>query len=266
MKKSKISRAFASFDGVCPFKCLHCYTYTKDFNSKGQTNISNIIEKLEKETFDIIYISGYKENFYPSNEGIDLIESIYERFNCHILFTTRNVFSKEEIQRLSQINKNMNKSKKLLFACVSISAGNSYRKIEPKELIKSPEERVMFLKKLFDEGIITILTLRPVFPDGYIPTKEYLDIINLMENNCDAIISSGIVVNEHILQQLKDFPENYNYAQKPIMNCLQQDNLLVKYVDVSTELENIKGKSYECNIPFFSESMDAVEYFIEKYT
>ena len=86
------------------------------------------------------------QNFIEVKKGIDLIEAIYAEFKCNILFTTRNVFSYDDIVKLSNINKTMKKDFKYLFACVSISAYNSYKKLESCNLIPSPQKRIDFIK------------------------------------------------------------------------------------------------------------------------
>ncbi len=252
-------REFASFGGKCPFKCNHCYTFIDDFSTKENYSINDIIKDLKSHNkFDIVYISGFKENFINVEIGIELIEKIYDTFKCNILFTTRNIFTYKNIKKLSNINRTMQKDNKYLFACVSISAYNSYKKLEPCELIPSPQKRINFIKHLYMENIITFLTLRPICPNCFIPTREYLEVIKQTCNYCNGVISSGIVVNSQILNQLKGFPKEFIYKKKNLMDCLNQENIIMKYVDVDNELFKIKEYCYKNKIPFFSESKLAI--------
>ena len=261
-----VKREFASYNFECPYKCNHCYTFSNGFKFSQFSKLEDIISSLEYKDFNTIYISGYTENFFIPSKGIDLIERIYNRFKCNMLFTTRNVFSEYDILRLSKINKKMKKNKNLLIACVSISAWESYEKLEPNPLIPTPQKRSDFLKELHNNGIISILTIRPVCPSEYIPTNEYLEILKRTYSYCDAVISSGIVVNADIRKRLVDFPSSVAATTKPIMDCLQQQNLIVDYVDTSKELNKIFNLCDELNIVHFSSSIPAIEYIYTLYT
>lgn len=257
-----IKREFASFGGKCPFKCNHCYTFINNFSTYKANSIPNIINELVSKDFNIIYISGFNENFVSPQIGIKLIEELYNHFKCHILFTTRNTFDNDCLKKITEINKMMLKDGKRLFACVSISAYNSYKKLEPCNVIPTPNQRIEFIKKMFGNKIITFLTIRPVCPKEFIPTNEYIDIIKDIGQMCSGIISSGIVLNKDIINKLDGFPKNYSYVEKPIMSCLKQDNLLVKYVNVEEELNSIQLKCKQSQIPFFSGSIEAIQSYL----
>jgi|GEM_PF-2773276 len=263
--RNNIKRVFASFKGTCPFQCLHCYTFNSEFQyDKCGNNIDTIVKKLEDKDFNIIYVSGYTENFFIPSRGIELLEALYIKYKCNILFTTRNIFNSENINRISELNKKMKMNGNLLFACISISAYNSYKKLEPNIVIPTPDERINFMETLKKHDILTILTLRPVCPNEYINTEEYLNIIDKSKNYCDAIISSSIIVDDTIMKNLKEFPKNIKYIEKPIMNCLKQKNLNMKYLDLKKELLKIKNYSVKNNIPFFKKSIPAIDYFLKK--
>jgi len=256
---SEKNRVFVSFGGKCSFQCLHCYTFSQNFQTENFYSIKDIISNLqEKKQFDIIYVSGYKENFENPNEGLDLVEELFAVFNCHILFTTRNVFSKEQIIRVSNLNRLMKESNKFLFACVSISAYNSYKKIEPNNKIPSPEKRIEFLKQLYENDIITFLTLRPVYPTLFIQTKEYLEIIEKTYNFCDAIIASGIRIDDYIKDRLKTFPKNY-MAKLEKWHCF--NDMPIEEVNVKSELSEIETFCKDRNVLIFEASIPAMNHF-----
>ncbi len=255
----EIIREFASFGGACQYKCNHCYTFINDFITRNENTITDIIKKLDGRYFNFIYVSGYNENFIVPSKGIHLLEELYNRYKCHILFTTRNIFDEENIKRITELNNMMTANEHRLFACVSISAYNSYKKLEPNRMIPAPEKRIEFIKKLHINNLKTFLTIRPICPNSYIPTTEYCRIIEQVGNNCRGVISSGIVVNKEILKRLVGFTNNYTYQKKPIMKCLEQKNLYVEYVNVDDELQTIQKKCEEYGIHFYSESITAVK-------
>ncbi len=253
-------RQFVSFTGKCPYQCNHCYTFCSGYDSYDSGNsIQEIIESLHQEEFDIVYVSGHKENFVNPDKGIELCETIFENYNSDILITTRNIFESKHLDRLKYLNDKMKKKNKDLYFCASIPAFQSYKKLEPNSIIPSPEQRIDNLKRVFDIGIYTILTLRPLCPDSYIPIKEILDIIELCKNHTSAVLSSGIVLDNEIIHKLKGFPTNFISEEKPLMPCLK-NNLSMRYVNVNSELKIIKEKCLEYKLPFFVHSLPAIEY------
>ena len=258
-KLAEENRVFVSFGGKCPFQCLHCYTFSQNFLAEGFLSIKDIIDSLKRKSdFEIIYVSGYKENFENPNDGLELVEALFAEFKCHILFTTRNAFSEEQVLRVSALTKLMKKSGKFLFACVSISALHSHKKIEPNKKIPNPEKRIEFLKQLRENEIITFLTLRPIYPNSFIPTQEYLEILEKSYKFCNAVVASGICVDRYIIDRLKTFPQDY-VAKSEVWAYFDME---VREVDVSLELSEIEAFCKEKNIPVFRKSIPAINYHL----
>jgi DNA repair photolyase len=242
---------------------LHCYTFSSKFAgiNSNDLSIDGIIDNIRREgkKINIIYVSGYRENFEIPSKGLSLVEQLFDEFNCDILFTTRNVFEHNDIIRISNLNKRMKDAGKLLFACVSISAYQSYKKMEPNNKIPTPEQRINFVRELYQENIITILTLRPVAPDSFIPTQEYLDVLEQLYNSCSAVISSGIYIDEDIQKRLK-LPQ-YDCDEEN-WRCFNE--MLMQKLKVETELKKIENACKAKKLPFFRESLPSVNFFYNK--
>lgn len=253
-------RQFVSFAGKCPYQCNHCYTFCKGYNSYDSGNgIKEIIQRLQNEDFQIAYISGHRENFVDPDEGIELCEQIFEKYNSDILITTRSIFSQKQLGKINILNKKMKEKNKDLFFCASIPALQSYKKLEPNLIIPSPDQRIKNLKNIYNLGIYTVLTLRPLCPSIYIPIKEVTDIIEMCKQHTSVVLSSGIVVDNEILHKLVGFPKNFNSQAKNLMSCLK-NNISMQYVNVDGELEKIKEKCKEYGLPFFDHSLPAIKY------
>lgn len=260
---SNYKRQFVSFTGKCPYQCNHCYTFCTGYDSYDSgKNVKEIVKRLKNEEFDIVYISGHKENFVNPDEGIELSEQIFRKYNSDIMITTRNIFSQEQLEKINILNKKMKEKNKDLFFCASIPALQSYKKLEPNSIIPSPVQRIENLKKIYNLGIYTILTLRPLCPDAYIPIEEIIDIIELCKQHTSVVLSSGIVVDDEILRKLVGFPKDFVSQEKPLMPCLK-NNISMIYVDVNEELKKIKEKCKECELVFFEHSLPAIEYLKE---
>ena len=252
-------REFASFSGKCPYACLHCYTFTPNYQTMGEDNITKIVNRLDGKNPDVIYISGHKENFFNPDQGLELSEKLFEAYHCDILMTTRNVFHKEAVSRLSKLNSRMRNEGKNLFFCISIPALESYKKLESNPIIPTPQQRIEFLSEVYASGIDTFLTVKPLCPNEFIPIEEALEIIDRCKDYSTVVLSSGIVVDNHILKRLKGFPIEYKSEQAPLMKCLEND-ISVQYVEVSKELSQIEALCSEYKLPFFQHSMPAIQY------
>lgn len=257
-------RQFVSFTGKCPYACNHCYTFCNGYNTYNSGgSVKEIVNNLRSEQFDIVYISGHKENFVDADQGIELCEELFYNFHTDLMITTRSVFTKEQLTRLEKLNALMKAEQKMLFFCASIPALESYYKLESNPQIPTPYLRIENLKSVYDRGILTFLTLRPLCPDSYIPTKEIISIIDLCKNHTSIVLSSGIVVNAEILNKLHGFPEAFESQDRPLMPCLKND-LSMKYVNVEKELDFIKRKCLELKLPFFEHSLPAI-FFLKEH-
>lgn len=263
-------REFVSFGGKCPYKCKHCYTFIPGYKYDAEENADSLIQPLTTiPHVDIVYVSGHKECFVNPDEGISLCEKIYSTAPCDILFTTRNCFSTSHIDRLSKLNKIMRQAGHFLFGCISIPALYSYTKIERPSLVPSPEDRMNTLKALYDKGIITLLTIRPLFHNCFIPITEPIEIIDRCASFSNAVLSSGLVTSSYISKAL-NYPANQKMKNKrEIMKCLNQQDIIVEYCDVSGELSVLERCCSEKAIPLFCEkttsdaesiSLEAVDY------
>ena len=88
----------------------------------------------------------------------------------------------------------MNNEGKDLFFCISIPALESYKKLESNPAIPTPYQRMKFLSEVYNQGIDTFLTIKPLCPTEYIPIDEALKIIEECKNYSTVVLSSGIVV------------------------------------------------------------------------
>ena len=253
-------RQFMSFGGKCPFGCHHCYTFSREYRHEAPASIKDMVEALSDKDFNIIYVSGHRENFVSPEDGLSLCEAVFERYNVDILLTTRAVFEDAHYSRLKRLFNTMQSYGRDLFVCSSIPATASYKKLEPNPLVRSPNDRMDFLKHVFDMGIFTILTIRPLCPSEFIPIDEPLEIVDKCHTFSSAILSSGIVVEETILERLGTFPNFKSDGKQELMNCLENKKLLVEYVNVEKEWAIIRERCSSYGKELFKLSLSAVEF------
>ena len=244
----------------CPYSCAFCYVKS-GFNKYPNFNIDEIISylKTNRKKYNIIYISGDTDSFAPprTSKAIELLEKISKSIDVDITFTTRTVFKTEDIKRLKNISDYMKTKNYKLIASISISRLYSSEFIEPKP-IPEPEERIELIKKLKENGIYTMLAVRPFLP--IIDSKEYIEIIKRCKNYVDAVLGEIWYADEKLINdvcksididkipfvdKIMDFDTN-----KKVWKCFEAQNI-VKEVDKYCNHNNIK---------FYMRSYPAIEY------
>ena len=244
----------------CPYSCAFCYVKS-GFNKYPNFNIDEIISylKTNRKKYNIIYISGDTDSFAPprTSKAIELLEKISKSIDVDITFTTRTVFKNEDIKKLKNINDYMKMKNYKLIASISISRLNSSEFIEPKPIPK-PEERIELIKRLKENGIYTMLAVRPFLP--IIDSKEYIEIIKRCKNYVDAVLGEIWYADEELINdvcksididkipfvdKIMDFDTN-----KKVWKCFEAQNI-VKEVDKYCNQNNIK---------FYMRSYPAIEY------
>lgn len=257
------TRVIIGFDGTCPYDCKHCYVQGLDRGDKRRS-INELIGSIEDEQFDIIYLSQKYENFFCEQAGFELSKSLYEKYRKDIYIITRCELSEDTITKLSELNTQMLENGHHLMIGVSFCAYQSYRKSE-SEMCPEPERRINCLRNLHNKGIATILLLRPIFPDKFIPVKEVQGIIYNAADYCDCIISSGLIASPKIMDRLGIDYEHTKFLEKGDSSYLDDiDDEEFSFLDVEDEIEVIKETAETVGKPFFRHSMLALNYICGK--
>ena len=258
MESKYNNRVFISYDMACPMKCKHCYTYELKQRRK-QRNVDELVESLADECFDIIYMSKSYENFYDEKKGLLLCEALWQRFHKDIFIITRRLLSNTIIEELAQLNREMRLKGNGLYLGVSASATKSGAFLESQEFCPTAMDRLYNLERAKALEIKTVLLLRPIFPDNIISVEEPLQLIEKSKDFVDAIISSGLIVTDKILNSLNLKQSNMKYLENgdsDYLADLESDS--IRYVDVHNEIQKVKECCQNNKLPFFEHSMPAL--------
>lgn len=253
------NREIISFGGTCPFDCKHCFGC--EIHESKEQEIDEVVESLKNSNFDVLYISQNKENLINPYECIELCEKLYDEYCCDIFITTRCVLNDDEINQFLNLSKKMKESNKNLTICVSIPALNSYSKTENKNAVPTPTERIEFLSKIKDSEIYSMVTIRPLFPNSFIPQDEIFQLVDQCNGKVDCILTGGLMVTDKILKRLGVEKSDFNYLPYGDSEYLKGIDVDFLTVDVVEEMKNLKEYCNKKNILFFAHSMDALNYF-----
>lgn len=247
----------------CTYSCKFCYV-NAGFIKYSKLEIQEIYSWLQRErnSYNIIYISGDTDSFAPprTEDALVLLQKLTE-LNVDILFTTRYVFSKSELQILKSILSKQNNNGKLLFACTSITQINTPF-IEPKP-IPIPNERIEQLKHFKEIGLVTVLAMRPFLP--IIPFEDYQRLIDLTKLYIDFILGEVWYMDKDgVLEKILfgNKTPNFPFVEKEMDF---DDNLkLWKVWEGKKITKKILNKCKKENIPFFMRSKPAIEWYRNK--
>ncbi len=257
----KISqRAFVSFDELCPYQCKHCYTY--GIKRKKIRTPEEIVDSISNDEFDIIYVSQKNDNFSNPLKGLKLCRLLFEKYNSNLFIITRNVFNNDEFKELEKLKADIQNANKQIFIAVSLNSIDSIGVCEDVSKVPAPKDRISFIKKLADKGFMPILMLRPVFPNNVIPIDECLQILDCTYQHVACVVSSGLGVNNDILNRLgmKEDDFSYNTNQEYLKGAIDCE---IKFINVNCEIEKIRQKCQSLKVPMFEHSMPALNYIIE---
>ena len=256
------SRVLVSFEDKCPMNCKHCYTYELD-SQPANHDTSAIVSKLSAKDFDIIYISQRYENFYDEDRGYALCNELFTKFHKDIFIITRSYLSDKMIQNLCSLNQQMRDEEKNLILAVSVCADRSYHLTENIEMCPTPVQRMHNLYRAHMYGIKTVLMLRPIFPNMIIPVSECTSLISQFSEYIDAVVTSGLIVTDGILERLQLDRHALSYLPHGDSSYLSNlRNKEVLYLDVEAELKEIERISSINKIPCFRHSMPALNAIV----
>lgn len=191
--RAMVSLGPVSNSRYCPYQCRFCYVQGP-FPKYASATVDEIVRWLDarRDQYDIVYISGDTDSFAPprTDEGLDLIEALLH-LKVDVLFTTRHVFSDQELERLRRITTCYRTEGLLLIGCISISQLH-HPELEPPP-IKSPYCRAQLLHQLQTRGIVTALTIRPFIPS--LPASEYAEIATIGSESADVVIGGDLYLD-----------------------------------------------------------------------
>ena len=261
VKKMITQRQLVSFSGRCPLGCKHCFAKEIVDENEPENDIDSIIKELSDKHFDVVYVSHYKENFFDPDRGVELCEAIYDTYKCDICVTTRCTFSGKPLVRIKALNQKMQENGNSLSFCISIPALESYEKIENKEIIATPIQRIDFAGQIRSLGINSFVTIRPLFPTNFIPKDEIHRIVDKCADKVDGILTGGLCVTNQILEDLQIPSDTVTYLEQANSEYLIGVEKPFRALNVEEEIQDLESYCKYKSIPFFRHSMEALNYY-----
>ncbi len=239
---------------TCPYSCAFCYVQD-GFIPYAKKNINEIVDFLirHREKYDIIYVSGDTDSFAKprTQTGISLLKSISENINCDLLFTTRTIFSSEDLQQLKRVVNTLKNKNKDLFACISITRfSDEVSYLEPYP-IPSPQARIDTIKHLHNIGAVTVLALRPFLP--IVKVTDYLSILNICKDYIDIALGEAFYFQKDGKIEKRVFPNGIPNKVETALKKVHMD-----FNENNEEWEIWESKFIESTIQNFCDKNDVI--------
>lgn len=257
-------REIVSFAGRCEMNCKHCFALEQE-NNLESNDVEMVVDSLKDKEFDIIYVSHNKENFFKPEDGLRLCERLYETYKKDLCVTSRCVLENETFEKLVLLNKKMKSKGKRIYWCASVPAMESASIMEDLSKVPSPKERIEFLHKLKTNGICSILSVRPMFPNSVIPDEEICNLIKQSAQSVHAVITGGLITTAEIDKRLGLIQTNWKYSPNNdsdyLVGAIGKE---ARFVDVEDEILHLKKCCDLYGVAFFAHSMQAINYLVTK--
>lgn len=177
-------RVLVPIGGRCAYKCLYCYTKRHDVYfgepnpSKTATLVKEICE-LHPSTTITAQLGYDNDPFELPDLGLDIITRL-TWLPVHIGFSTKAFISKKTAKALSILRRIKNESGMNLSGLVTLTSLETASKLEP--FAPTPHKRLESVKNLTEEGIPTLINLRPLLPDD-VSNAELSEILYLAKES-----------------------------------------------------------------------------------
>jgi len=161
----------------CPLDCTYCFVDEMDTNQKKKVAYLSdkqfgLLKELPEEV-KLIMLGCDTEFFQQREASLKTLEHLAE-LGKDISVITKLYLSKEFIAKVAKIDKQMSLSGKRIAFSISVPCGSSFRRWEPKA--PSPEKRIESLRYAHEEGLLTMVAIRPLIPT--VSNEELKDIID----------------------------------------------------------------------------------------
>jgi len=183
----------------CRFGCLYCFTQDPAFERcplLDEDRPRKLISGTKK--VDIVQPACDTELFL-TGDWRDFLDNLASTGRI-ISFATKAIVGPKDIAFLKTINEILLSRGAVLHICVTIVRLRDWQVLEPKA--PSPEERIQFLRTLWQEGIGTCVAVRPMMP--FTEEDELEELVSRTHRFAYGYLSGPLYLTERMRKFLDD--------------------------------------------------------------
>jgi len=198
---------------------------------------------------------GCDTEFFQSREdSLTILERLSE-LNKDISVITKLSLPKDFIQKLKEIDFNLNQHNNFLAFSESITCIDSAGEWEPGA--PNPESRIETIRMVHTAGIKTMIAIRPLLPT--LSSEELEKIVSLTKDYCDGYYSGPLylksldhpILDKESLASLK--------IEKLQPHWMPEGNIFYK-IEKDGQMDFLRNKAQESGRPFFEGAADGIKY------
>jgi DNA repair photolyase len=246
----------------CPFDCKYCFV--EDLNSEQEKSVSylsntqlELLEKLPKEV-SLIMLGCDTEFFQSPKESLVILERLSE-LGKDISVITKMGLAPSFIEELKIVDNKLRKHNNLLSFSTSLTCTESAKIWEPN--LTTPERRIETLKNVYENGILTLVALRPLLPT--ISDKELKATVEASKDYCYGYYSGPLYLKELKEELVPNNLLNDLKIEQLQPHWMPQGNMFYK-IEKSGQMDSLESILSGYNKPFFEGAAEANDYFKNK--
>ncbi len=188
---------------VCPLDCTYCFV--NEMTQEQEKSVSyltteqiNLLRNLP-EHIRLIMLGCDTEFFQNKKDALSVLNAL-KNLGKDISVITKLPLSGEYIKEISLIAKEVEEHGNIFSFSISLPcvSEKSIQKYEPK--VPNPERRIETLQKVFNNGIPTMVAIRPLLPD--LEDGEIEDIIDATKDFAIGYYSGPLYLKQDTVKNL----------------------------------------------------------------
>lgn len=183
----------------CKFGCIYCFTYDPNYKRCPLLD-GERPRDLIKESYKVEIVQpACDTELFLLDKWQEYLDRLVSTGKV-ISFATKATLGNSEISYLKKINELLMSRGVVLHICITIVRLHNWRDLEPNA--PSPEERIKFLRKLWEAGIGTCVAIRPMIP--FLEEHELEEIVSKTYRFCYGYLSGPLYMTEKLKRYISD--------------------------------------------------------------
>jgi len=207
---SKSSRLFGTAGRKgCRFGCLYCFTREADYKRCPRLDILRTRDMVSASLSSQVVQPACDTELLHLTNWRDYLDELVSAGKI-ISFATKVDISSDDLQSLSEVNKILMASGKVLHMGVTIVRLRDWEDIEPRA--PSPFARIASLRRLWETGIPTTVLMRPMIP--MVTFGEIDELVDRTYRFCYGYLSGPLYLTQMMEEYMHSKKQRFTVSEK----------------------------------------------------
>lgn len=208
MSKSSRLLGTAGHKG-CRFGCLYCFTREADYQRCPRLDILRTRDLVSASLSSQVVQPACDTEFLRLTNWRDYLDELVSAGKI-ISFATKVDISGDDLQSLSEVNKILMASGKVLHMGVTIVRLTDWKDIEPRA--PSPFARIASLRQLWEAGIPTTVLMRPMIP--MVTFGEIDELVDRTYRFCYGYLSGPLYLTQVMEEYMHSKKQRFTVSER----------------------------------------------------